>query len=275
MSIAELSWLRLRAWLWKAWKTPFVRRRFPPLPQRYYYGADKDVLSVGLTKWHILAHYVFAFLCLDKGDTLVRSTNVVHYKQNRYEVPKGSYRPERQALLEPNLEDGTLRISDAETGALLAEHNILFGAKGRKIPLPKNAERYRETRFDDLKQRILDALTGNGQIAGFLEKIQANYHRYTRDQYTIILKAMKTYSKEELETALRYCVERDLHSAVYLRETLLYLRGAEPPAAKRSVLPEKYRNVRAESRFPTYKSFKDFDKAFQKQIFKAEEQTKA
>ncbi len=247
----------------------YIKNNF--LAYRTYFGLDQlnsDALKwlerVGNAKIHETTKMIPARVFLEERNYLktvpelssppqphiaaVRSTNVVHYKQNRYEVPKGSYRPERQALLEPNLEDGTLRISDAETGALLAEHNIMFGAKGKKVPLPKNAERYRETKFDDLKQRILDAFAGNGQIAGFLEKIQANYHRYTRDQYTIILKAMKTYSKEELANALRYCVERDLHSAVYLRETLLYLRGAEPPAAKRSSLPEKYRSVRAESR---------------------------
>ena len=187
----------------------------------------------------------------------VRSTNVVHYKQNRYEVPKGSYRPGRQALLEPDSESGRLRISDAETGALLAEHDILFGAKGKKISLPKNAERYKETKFEDLKAKILEGFAGNPHINEFLDRIQTNYHRYTRDQYSIILKAMKSYSNEELATALDYCVERDLCSAPYFRETLMYLRGALPPvkAAKRPPLPEKYENVRVQERgFAPYDS---------------------
>ena len=187
----------------------------------------------------------------------VRSTNVVHYKQNRYEVPKGSYRPGRQALLEPDSESGRLRISDAETGAPLAEHDILFGAKGKKISLPRNAERYRETKFEDLKAKILDGFVGNPNILNFLDRIQSNYHRYTRDQYGIILKAMKSYSREELAAALDYCVERDLYSAPYFREALMYLRGALPPvkAAKRSPLPEKYENVRVQERgFAPYDS---------------------
>jgi hypothetical protein len=174
----------------------------------------------------------------------------VHYLQNRYEVPKGSYRPERYALLEPDAESGLLRICDIETGILLAEHKILYGVKGKKVSLPRNAERFRETKFDDLKQKILGAFNENVHISSFLEKIQANYHRYTRDQYSIILKAMNSYSTAELATALKYCVERDLHSAVYLRETLVYLRGAEPPikAVKQARLPDKYASVIAQER---------------------------
>jgi hypothetical protein len=179
----------------------------------------------------------------------VRKTNVVHYKQNRYEVPKGSYRPGRQALVEPNLETGKLRISDTETGQTLAEHNILFDAKGKKVSLPRNAERYRETKFADLKKSILEHFKGNPQISGFLDRIHADFVRYTRDQYGIIVKAMKMYNRAELDVALNYCVEHDLYSATYLRETLVYLRGTEPVASGKSApLPAKYENIRAQER---------------------------
>jgi len=181
---------------------------------------------------------------------IIRKTNVVHYKQNRYEVPKGSYRPGRQALLEPDFDAGTLKISDAETGVLLAEHNILFGIKGKKVSLPRNAERYRETKYEDLKQSILGQFHGNPNVANFLERIHTNFRRYTRDQYSIIFKAMKSYSKEELDIALNYCVEHDLYSAPYFRESLIYFRAAQPPlkAASRTPLPEKYENVRTQER---------------------------
>jgi hypothetical protein len=188
---------------------------------------------------------------------IVRKTNVVHYKQNRYEVPKGSYRPGRTALIEPDAESGRLRISDTETGQLLAEHNILFETKGKKVSLPKNSERYKETKYDDLKASILWHFEGNAQISGFLDRIHINYHRYTRDQYGIIIKAMSVYSKEELALALNYCVERDLYSAVYLRDALIYFRAAEPPVkvVKRIPLPAKYENVRVQERnFDVYEA---------------------
>jgi hypothetical protein len=182
---------------------------------------------------------------------------MVHYKQNRYEVPKGSYRPGRQALIEPDLETGKLRLSDIETGELLAEHNLLFGTRGKKVSLPRNAERYRETKFDDLKTIILEHFSGNTQISGFLDRIHADYARYTRGQYGIILKALKTYNREELANALNYCVEHDLYSASYFRETLLYFRGLQLPAKtqQRLALPDKYENVRVQERsFDAYET---------------------
>jgi hypothetical protein len=72
---------------------------------------------------------------------------------------------------------------------LLAEHNILFGEKGRKVSLPKNTERYKETKFEDLKSIILEYFSGNAQIAGFIDRIRVNYARYTPDQYSIIILA--------------------------------------------------------------------------------------
>jgi transposase len=249
----------------------YVKNNF--LFGRTYYGLDalnsdglKWLERIGNAKIHESTKMVPARVFLDEKDRLklvpelseppqaniaaVRKTNVVHYKQNRYEVPKGSYRPGRQALVEADLNAGTLRISDTETGALLAEHNILFDTKGKKVSLPRNAERYRETKFEDLKRSILDALPGNPHIAGFLERIHTNYHRYTRDQYAIIAKAIKSYGKEEIAIALNYCVEHDLYSAPYFRESLIYFRGAQPPlrTANRAPLPEKYENVRVQER---------------------------
>lgn len=256
----------------------YVKNNF--LAGRTYFGLDQlnsDALKwlerIGNAKIHDTTKMVPARVFIEERNHLaavpelseppqpniaaVRKTNVVHYKQNRYEVPKGSYRPGRQALIEPDADTGTLRISDTETGVLLAEHNILFGAKGKKVSLPKNLERYKETKFEDLRLSILEAFPGNPLISGFLERIRVNYHRYTRDQYSIIVKAMKTYSREELAIALNYCIEHDLYSAPYFRDALVYFRAAQPPAkvVNRAPLPEKYDNVRAQERgFDAYDS---------------------
>jgi hypothetical protein len=146
---------------------------------------------------------------------------------------------------------------------LLAEHDILLGVKGKKASLPKNSERYKETKYDDLKSIILEHFSDNMQLPGFLDRIHTNYARYTRDQYGIILKTLKTYSREELNNALSYCVEHDLYSAPYLRETLVYFRGQQLPVnvQKRLELPAKYENVRAQERgFEAYESLLKGDK---------------
>ncbi len=46
---------------------------------------------------------------------IVRPSNVVHYRQNRYAVPKGTYFPGRQARIEADEEKGTVAFYDAQT----------------------------------------------------------------------------------------------------------------------------------------------------------------
>ena len=74
----------------------------------------------------------------------IRKTNVVSYNRNRYEVPKGTYRPGRQARIE--VEESALRIVDAQTSELLAEHEIYPGF-GKKVPLVAYSDKLSETKY--------------------------------------------------------------------------------------------------------------------------------
>ena len=53
---------------------------------------------------------------LEPKTAIIRKTNVVHYKQNRYEVPKGTYLPGREARIV--LDGAGINVSfyDAKTG---------------------------------------------------------------------------------------------------------------------------------------------------------------
>lgn len=64
---------------------------------------------------------------IESKTAIVRKTNVVHYKQNRYEVPKGTYFPGREATISVDIEKGTVSFSDKETGEFFAKHNIAIG----------------------------------------------------------------------------------------------------------------------------------------------------
>ncbi len=55
---------------------------------------------------------------------IIRKTNVVHYRQNRYEVPKGTYLPGREAKITVDEQSGIIEFRDGETDELLAKHNI-------------------------------------------------------------------------------------------------------------------------------------------------------
>ena len=89
---------------------------------------------------------------LEPKTAIIRKTNVVHYKQNRYQVPKGTYLPGREARI---VVDGTgiyVSFFDAKTGEILAEHQVETGI-GRLVKLPKNVASKRVT-IPPLKARF-------------------------------------------------------------------------------------------------------------------------
>ena len=179
----------------------------------------------------------------------VRPNNVVHYRQNRYSVPKGTYFPGRKARIEADNEKGTVDFFDSESGELLASHNIHYGV-GKGVGLPKNSERFKETKYEALLVQVVERFEGNQLAIDYIDRIVEKYPRYVRDQLSIISKAQQRYSKEELEQALNYCTERELFSANDFRDTLEYFRREEPSSAlaEEIKLPVKYSVVRAQVR---------------------------
>jgi len=182
------------------------------------------------------------------GTAIIRPTNVVHFRQNRYAVPKGTYSPGRKARVEADCEKGTVTFYDAVTDELLAFHTIYCG-KGKHIPLPQNAERFRETKYEALKTKVLERFSGIQGAEEYISGIIEKYPRYVRDQLSIISKAQDKYQPAELRRAIDYCLERSLISANDFRDTLEYFRQAQPPVILcEVVLPVKYSTVRAEVR---------------------------
>ena len=179
---------------------------------------------------------------------IIRHSNVVHYRQNRYAVPKGTYFPGRKARIEADEEGGTVTFYDAETDELLATHDIHYGV-GKGIGLPSNAERFKGNKYEALKIKVMENFDGLEQAETYIEGIVEKYPRYIRDQLSIISKAQGLYTKSELEQALSYCIGRELYSANDFRDTLEYFRGQEPSAILTDVrLPVKYSVVRAQVR---------------------------
>jgi len=177
---------------------------------------------------------------------LIRPTNVVHYRRNRYEVPLGTYQPGRQSRIEP--EGKTVRFYDVTTGELFAEHEIYDG-KGKLVQLPKNGERFRSNKYTGLKEAVLSGFTGCEGGDVFVEAIIKKYPRYVRDQLSLIQKQQKKCGSAELSRALSYCIERELFSANDFRDTLEYFRVAQPLPQIRAVkLDVKYAVVTAHIR---------------------------
>lgn len=178
----------------------------------------------------------------------IRKSNVVSYRQNRYEVPKGTYMPGRCAKIEDN--NGKVRFYDSVTGEFLVEHELETSRVGRLVQIPRNSERFKQTKYDNLKIKVLKGFSGLESAEMYVERIMERYPRYIRDQLSIIDKAQEIYSKDELEAALTYCVERDLFSATDFRDTLEYFRqeSVERYSETNIKLPVKYSMVKAQQR---------------------------
>jgi hypothetical protein len=179
---------------------------------------------------------------------IIRKSNVVHFRQNRYAVPKGTYSPGKKARIEADDEKGIVTFFDSESGEVIAAHMIHYGV-GKGIGLPRNAERFKETKYDALKATVLQWFEDIPEAGAYIERIIEKYPRYIRDQLSIIRKTQEMYTKPELNHALSYCAERDLYSANDLRDTLEYFRREEPLSIAIEIrLPVKYSAVQAEVR---------------------------
>jgi len=180
---------------------------------------------------------------------IVRKTNVVHYLQNRYEVPRGTYFPGREAGISVDEQAGTVTFCDKKTGELLATHNIAYGVVGKKVPLPRNADRFTETKYDDLKTKVLSAFDGVYLIEEYVDELIKKYPRYARDQLRIMKNCAENYDRGELQNALDYCIDRDLFSANDFRDALVFFRADEPKLVSGQILLSvKYSLVQAQVR---------------------------
>lgn len=207
------------------------------IPNRVFVEENKQLKPVPTLSEPALPH-----------TAIVRPSNVVHFRQNRYSVPKGSYFPGRKARIEADDEKGTVSFFDAVSGELLATHDIHYGV-GKGVGLPRNSERFKETKYETLKVTVLQWFEDFPVAVDYIKRVIEKYPRYVRDQLTIIRKTQELYTKPELERALTYCTERDLYSANDLRDTLEYFRREEPISIAIEIrLPVKYSAIRAEVR---------------------------
>jgi transposase len=174
---------------------------------------------------------------------IVRKTNVVHFRQNRYEVPKGTYFPGRTARIDADYSAGSVILSDEKTGEILARHDLAQGV-GRLIRLDGNTSRYPAERCNKVKDELVGLLGSINGATDYIDAIIKAYPRYAKDQLTLLLKCAKSRSLKDISRALDYCREKELISANDFRDTLAYLASRQSPAPQKTVIiPEKYRSV--------------------------------
>lgn len=94
----------------------------------------------------------------------LRKDNTIIYKQNRYRVPKGTYRPKKRVNVK--IEANKMTITDIETGEIYAVHKISNG-KGELISL-NHEDRNTSTSLDALYNKAFDLLNNSNNARVFL-----------------------------------------------------------------------------------------------------------
>lgn len=169
---------------------------------------------------------------------VVRKDNTVMFNSNRYSVPLGTYEPGR--MLELKTQEGTLKLFSLDAHTLVAEHQVSTG-RGQLV---QNTNHLRDTsrNLDELQEDVLSAMGASPHCAEFLAGIRIEKRRYARDQFNLLLGLAKQHKTELLESAVLYCLERGLYSAVDCRDTVRLLESTPPEPVKPVVaLPPKFR----------------------------------
>ncbi|WP_243122222.1 IS21 family transposase [Clostridium thermarum] len=180
----------------------------------------------------------------------VRKNNIVFYKQNRYQVPKGTYEPGKQVKLV--LKDNSLDIVDLETGEIIA-HHVISSKKGELVKL-NHPERYISKTTEEMYFKALTVLGGTESAKTLLDNIRKERSRYAKDQLGVIVKAASNYDEESVKKAIEYCVSRRLWSAGMFKDTLEHFsmknseNSSKKPTLNNSSIPSKCKGVKTEIR---------------------------
>lgn len=180
----------------------------------------------------------------------VRKNNTVLYKQNRYQVPKGTYTPGKEVELV--IKDSKIDIVDRDSGEIIVTHKISTD-KGKLIQI-NHPERDKSKTIKQMYAKALNALgqTENGQI--MLDTIKEQRARYCKDQFGVIINTTKNYDELIIKEALEYCTSRKLFSAGLFKDTLEYLnlkkskRFSKKHVQANNSIPSKYQGVKPEIR---------------------------
>lgn len=180
---------------------------------------------------------------------LIRKNNTVWYKQNRYQVPKGTYAPGKRAYLV--ISRGNMQIIDEGTGELVANHKV-SSERGQLVRLEK--ESLKDKTKDDMYENVLLRLGSTKVAKDFLDNLRIEKARHFKEQVAILVKAIQNEEQSTVQRSLTYCMERKLFSAGLLKDTIEYLKLDKDKFESKSQTklnapkPSKYQNIRPEVR---------------------------
>jgi transposase len=180
----------------------------------------------------------------------VRKNNIVWYKQNRYQVPKGTYMPGKEVTIIAN--GKKIDIVDSETGEIIISHQVST-KQGELVPII-HPERDLHSSVDKVYDRAFATLNKTEDAKILLDNIRKEKVRYCKDQFGVIINTAPAYETSIVEEATKYCVVRRLWSAGTFKETLEYLtiKNIDNRTVKTifdsTSIPSKYKGLKPEIR---------------------------
>lgn len=195
-----------------------------------------------LEKQHLIPVSTFRNISDTSISYGVRKDNTVLYKSNRYQVPKGTYAPEKRVNL--SVQDGIVELSDIETGSVYARHSLSEN-RGELIKLT-HTERDRTNTMSMLYEKALKSLSSSNDAQILLSQIRLEKPRYIREQYSVIIQVCDAFNDQQIiRKATEYCVKNHLWSAGDWKQSVIYFDEICHSKEKviqldESRLPEKY-----------------------------------
>jgi len=158
----------------------------------------------------------------------VRKDNVIHFKSCTYSVPDGTFqKPKTEVFVQ---QQGGYLIINNLLGEELVRHEISL-IPGKQVR-NNNHKRDHSRKINELISQASGLFTDQERAMGYIANIQKLMPRYVRDQISMLESAGKKYTKEEMDSALAYCLENSLPRAVDFEPVLLKLKEAASTPAK-------------------------------------------
>jgi transposase len=158
----------------------------------------------------------------------VRKDNVIYYKGSSYSLPQGTFQePKTEVIV--HQQENKLIICNIN-GVEIVRHEVSL-IKGAQV---RNNNHYRDhsNGVKELIRQVALLFTDQQKATGYLENIHVQAPRYARDQINIVAVTGKKYPKEQMDSALEYCLKNNIPKAVDFEPVMVNLnmqQGCTPP----------------------------------------------
>lgn len=150
----------------------------------------------------------------------VRKDNTIIYLSNRYSVPLGTYKKDKEVYIETT-DENRLIVREEKAGPVIADHKISH-EKGKLIQ-DRQHKRDRNKGIPAYIASVAEKFEDVGLAHDYLEEVHRRYPRYIRDQLQLISKALE--SEPDIgNDALKECVHKGIYSATEFSDVVQHVK---------------------------------------------------